>query len=106
MLPTSSPAHSVGHASSTNTQILHSHDMSRCCSHCGFTHSDNCEDESFKRLKCEYENNVDDATKNIGLWYLRCDQTGGDRGAPLGVRLNNRTLNLNGSYSPAQMRLK
>ncbi|MFW5950447.1 MAG: RNA-guided endonuclease TnpB family protein, partial [archaeon] len=28
-------------------------------------------------------------------------QTGGDGGAPLGVRLNSGTLNVNGGYSPA-----
>jgi len=40
--------------------------------------------------------------KNIGLRYLRRNQTGDGGGAPLGVRLNNGMLNENGEYeSPA-----
>jgi putative transposase len=75
---------------------------SRRCSECGFTHPDNREDEDFECLKCGYENHADyNAAKNIGLRYLRRNQTGGDGGAPLGVRLNSGTLNVNGGYSPA-----
>ena len=75
---------------------------SRRCSHCGFTHPDNRENESFNCQKCGYENHADyNAAKNIGLRYLRRNQTGGDEGAPLGVRLNSGTLNVNGGYSPA-----
>jgi len=75
---------------------------SRRCSTCGFTHPDNREEEAFECLKCGYENHADyNAAKNIGLRYLRRNQTGGDGGAPLGVRLNSGTLNVNGSYSPA-----
>ncbi|WP_433630273.1 RNA-guided endonuclease InsQ/TnpB family protein [Halomicrococcus sp. NG-SE-24] len=75
---------------------------SRRCSHCGFTHPDNREDEEFECQKCGYENHADyNAAKNIGLRYLRRNQTGGDGGAPLGVRLNSGTLNVNGGYSPA-----
>ncbi|SDJ77712.1 transposase, IS605 OrfB family, central region [Halovenus aranensis] len=76
---------------------------SRRCSHCGFTHPDNRESESFACLKCGYLNHADyDAAKNIGLRYLRRNQTGDDGGAPLGVRLNSGTLNVNGEYeSPA-----
>jgi len=76
---------------------------SRRCSHCGFTHSDNRDGEAFECLKCGYENHADyNAAKNIGLRYLRRNQTGGDGGAPLGVRLNSGTLNVNGGYSPAE----
>ena len=75
---------------------------SRRCSHCGFTHPDNRDGEEFECLKCGYENHADyNAAKNIGLRYLRRNQTGGDGGAPLGVRLNSGTLNVNGGYSPA-----
>jgi putative transposase len=78
---------------------------SRRCSHCGFTHPDNRDDEDFECLKCGYENHADyNAAKNIGLRYLRRNQTGGDGGAPLGVRLNSGTLNVNGGYSPAENR--
>ena len=95
-----------------------SENTSRRCSHCGFTHPDNREDEGFECLKCGYENHADynavvrlrltgskreafATAKNIGLRYLRRNQTGGDGGAPLGVRLNSGTLNANGVYSPA-----
>jgi len=75
---------------------------SRRCSTCGFTHPNNREDESFECLKCGYENHADyNASKNIGLRYLRRNQTGGDEGAPLGVRLNSGMMNVNGGYSPA-----
>jgi putative transposase len=75
---------------------------SRRCSKCGFTHPDNRDGEGFECLKCGYENHADyNAAKNIGLRYLRRNQTGGDEGAPLGVRLNSGTLNVNGGYSLA-----
>ena len=76
---------------------------SRRCSHCGFTHPDNRDSESFKCQKCGYENHADyNAAKNIGLRYLRRNQTGDGGGAPVGVRLNRGTLNANGKYeSPA-----
>jgi IS605 OrfB family transposase len=78
---------------------------SRRCSTCGFTHPDNRGSESFTCQKCGYENHADyNAAKNIGLRYLRRNQTGGDEGAPLGVRLNSGTLNVNGEYeSPADV---
>jgi len=78
---------------------------SRRCSTCGFTHPDNRESKSFACRKCGYENHADyNAAKNIGLRYLRRNQTGGDEGAPLGVRLNSGTLNVNGEYeSPADV---
>ena len=74
---------------------------SRRCSHCGFTHPDNRDGEAFECLKCGYENHADyNAAKNIGLRYLRRNQTGDDGGAPLGVRLNSGMLNVNGAYEP------
>ncbi|QSW99586.1 transposase [Haloterrigena alkaliphila] len=75
---------------------------SRRCSHCGFTHPDNRDSEDFECRKCGYVNHADyNAAKNIGLRYLRRNQTGGDGGALLGVRLNSGTVNVNGGYSPA-----
>jgi IS605 OrfB family transposase len=74
---------------------------SRRCSTCGFTHPDNREGEAFDCQKCGYENHADyNAAKNIGLRYLRRNQTGGDEGAPLSVRLNSGMLNANGEYEP------
>jgi IS605 OrfB family transposase len=74
---------------------------SRRCSECGFTHPDNRESDSFDCLKCGYENHADyNAAKNIGLRYLRRNQTGSVGGAPVGVRLNSGTLNANGEYEP------
>ncbi len=74
---------------------------SRRCSHCGFTHPDNHESESFECQRCGYENHADyNAAKNIGLQYLRRNQTGGDGGVPLGVRLHSGMVNVNGGYSP------
>jgi len=77
---------------------------SRRCSHCGFMHPDNRESESFACQKCGCENHADyNAAKNIGLRYLRRNQTGGGEGAPLSVRLNSGMLNVNGEYdSPAE----
>ena len=76
---------------------------SRRCSECGFTHPDNREGEDFACLKCEYENHADyNAAKNVGLRYLRRNQTGAGGGAPVGVRLNSGMVNTNGAYdSPA-----
>ena len=72
---------------------------SRRCSHCGFTHPDNRNGEEFECLKCSYQNHADyNAAKNIGLRYLRRNQTGSGGGAPVGVRLNSGTLNANGEY--------
>jgi IS605 OrfB family transposase len=74
---------------------------SRRCSHCGFTHPDNRDSEGFECLKCGYQNHADyNAAKNIGLRYLRRNQTGDGGGAPVGVRLNSGTLNANGAYEP------
>jgi IS605 OrfB family transposase len=74
---------------------------SRRCSTCGFTHPGNREGKSFACQKCGYENHADyNAAKNIGLRYLRRNQTGDDGGAPVGVALNSGTLNANGAYEP------
>ena len=74
---------------------------SRWCSTCGFTHPDNRKSEDFKCLKCGYENHADyNAAKDIGLRYLRRNQTGDGGGAPVGVCLNRGTLNVNGAYEP------
>jgi putative transposase len=74
---------------------------SRRCSHCGFTHPDNRGSESFECQECGYENHADyNAAKNIGLRYLRRNQTGDGGGAPVGVRLNSGILNANGEYDP------
>ena len=74
---------------------------SRRCSTCGFTHHGNRDREAFECLKCGYENHADyNAAKNIGLRYLRCNQTGDGGGAPVGVRLNRGTLNANREFEP------
>jgi IS605 OrfB family transposase len=74
---------------------------SRRCSHCGFTHPDNRDGESFECLQCGYQNHADyNAAKNIGLRYLRRNQTGDGGGAPLGVRLNSGMVKVNGAYEP------
>jgi putative transposase len=70
---------------------------SQRCSTCGFTHEDNrSSQESFYCQDCGYENHADyNAAKNIGLKLLRT-QTGGEGGAPVGVRLNSGMLTTNG----------
>ena len=74
---------------------------SRRYSTCGFTHPDNRESESFKCLKCGYENHADyNAVKNIGLRYLRRNQAGDGGGASVGIALNSGTLTANGEYEP------
>ena len=74
---------------------------SKRCSTCGFTHSKNRHKESFECQQCGYENHADyNASKNIGLQYLRCRQNAGDGGAPVDVRLNRGTLNVSGEYVP------
>jgi IS605 OrfB family transposase len=84
---------SVEHVDPENT--------SRRCSTCGFTHLDNRDSESFECLKCGYENHADyNTAKNIGLRYLRRNQTGSGGGAPVGVRLNSGMLNANGEFVP------
>jgi hypothetical protein len=75
----------------------------RRCSHCGFTHPDSRSGEAFECQKCSHETHADsNASKNIGLRYLRRNQPGGDEGAPLCVRSNSETLNVDGGYSPAE----
>lgn len=74
---------------------------SKRCSTCGFTHRDNRSGEAFCCLKCGYENHADyNASKNIGLQYLRRRQKANDGGAPVDVRLNRGTLNVSGEYVP------
>ena len=70
---------------------------SRRCSSCGFTHEDNrSSQDTFECLKCGYANHADyNAAKNIGYRLLR-NQTGGEGGAPVGVRLNTGMLNASG----------
>jgi IS605 OrfB family transposase len=75
---------------------------SKRCSTCGFTHDDNRDGESFECQQCGYENHADyNASKNIGLQYLRRRQNAGDGGAPVDVRLNRGTLNVSGEYVPS-----
>ena len=82
-----------------DVEVVDPENTSRRCSHCGFTHPDNRDSEAFVCLKCGYENHADyNAAKNIGLRYLRRNQTGDGGGAPVGVRLNRGTLNANGEY--------
>ncbi len=69
------------------------------CLYRGFAHPDNREGEDFACLKYGYGNHADyNAAKNTGLRYLRRTQTGSSGGAPVGVHLNNGTLNANGAY--------
>ena len=76
---------------------------SQRCSKCGTTLRENRKtQERFCCQKCGYEVNADyNAAKNIGLKYLRSTQTSSGGGAPVNVRLNRGTLNVNGEYEPA-----
>ncbi|AXG06395.1 transposase [Haloplanus rubicundus] len=79
---------------------------SQRCSKCGFTHENNrpASDRQavFECLKCGYSPHADyNAAKNIGLKYLRSAQKSSGGGAPVNVRLNRGTLNVNGNYRPA-----
>jgi transposase, IS605 OrfB family, central region len=66
-----------------NVQQVDPENTSRRCSTCGFTHPDNRESESFACQKCGYENHADyNAAKNIGLRFLRRNQTGGTKAHP------------------------
>ncbi|WP_050033367.1 RNA-guided endonuclease InsQ/TnpB family protein [Halorubrum halophilum] len=89
------------------TQINPAYTSQRC-SKCGFTHEDNRPTQNgqdvFGCLKCGYDVHADyNAAKNIGLKYLRDQQKSGRGGAPVGVRLNSGTLNVNGEYSPTAL---
>ncbi|MDL0121757.1 RNA-guided endonuclease InsQ/TnpB family protein [Halobacterium salinarum] len=70
---------------------------SRRCSSCGFTDEANRpSQDTFRCQSCGYENHADyNAAKNVGYRLLRT-QTGGEGGAPVGVRLNSGMLNANG----------
>ena len=76
---------------------------SQRCSKCGTTLRENRETQArFCCQKCGYEVNADyNAAKNIGLKHLRSAQTSSGGGAPVNVRLNRGTLNVNGDYEPA-----
>ena len=79
---------------------------SQRCSKCGFTHEDNRPtsdgQDVFECLKCGYSPHADyNAAKNIGLKYLRSAQKSSGGGAPVNVRLNRGTLNVNGDYEPS-----
>ncbi|TKX65664.1 MULTISPECIES: RNA-guided endonuclease TnpB family protein [Halorubrum] len=76
---------------------------SQRCSKCGTTLRENRQaQERFCCQKCGYEVNADyNAAKNIGVKYLRSTQTSSGGGAPVNVRLNRGTLNVNGDYEPA-----
>ena len=76
---------------------------SQRCSKCGTTLRENRQtQERFCCQKCGYEVNADyNAAKNIGLKHLRSAQKSSDGGAPVNVRLNRGTLNVNGKYEPA-----
>jgi transposase len=68
---------------------------------CGFTHDDNRLGEAFACQQCGYENHADyNASKNIGLQYLRRSQNAGDGGAPVDVRVDRGTPNVSGEYVP------
>ena len=72
---------------------------SKRCSTCGFTHDDNRDGDEFECLDCGYQNHADyNASKNIGLQYLRRRQNADAGGAPVDVRLNRGTLNVSGEY--------
>ena len=72
---------------------------SKRCSTCGFTRDDNRCGEEFERQDCGYQNHADyNASKNIGLQYLRRRQNADAGGAPVDVRLNRGTLNVSGEY--------
>ncbi|MUV59441.1 transposase [Halobacterium sp. CBA1126] len=73
---------------------------SKRCSTCGFTHDNNRDGEDFQCQNCGYQNHADyNASKNIGLQYLRRRQNADDGGAPVDVRLNRGTLNVSGEYN-------
>ncbi|WP_423998293.1 RNA-guided endonuclease InsQ/TnpB family protein [Halorubrum trapanicum] len=79
---------------------------SQRCSKCGFTHENNRStsdgQDVFECLKCGYSPHADyNAAKNIGLKYLRSAQKSSGGGAPVNVRLNRGTLNVNGDYEPS-----
>jgi putative transposase len=86
-----------GEAEGLTVEQVNPQYTSQRCSTCGFTHEANrCSQESFCCQDCGYENHADyNAAKNIGLKLLR-NQTGGEGGAPVGVRLNSGMVNTNG----------
>ena len=83
-------------------QVSPAYTSQRCCK-CGTTLQENRRTQDrFCCQKCGYEVNADyNAAKNIGLKYLRSAQKSSSGGAPVNVRLNRGTLNVNGNYEPA-----
>lgn len=82
-----------------DVEMVEPENTSKRCSTYGFTHPDNRDGEDFACQKCGYETHADyNVAKNIGLRYLRRNQTGSDGGAPVGVRLNSGMLNESGEY--------
>ena len=80
---------------------------SQRCSHCGFTHEDNREDEQFACQDCEYEANADyNAAKNIAnryCGYIHRGQKSRGGWATSQLALKSGTLNVNGDYTPAEL---
>jgi transposase len=66
---------------------------SRRCPHCGFTHPDNRDGEPFACLKYGYENHADhSAAKNVGVRYLRRNQSGDGGGESAGALESGLTV--------------
>jgi IS605 OrfB family transposase len=86
-----------GKARGLTVQQVNPKYTSQRCSTCGFTNEANrSSQDSFCCQDCGYENHADyNAAKNIGLKLLR-NQTGGEGGAPVGVRLNSGMVTTNG----------
>jgi len=83
-------------ARSISVEQINPQYTSQRCSECGFTHEENRHCEAFACHSCGYENHADyNAAKNIGLKLLR-NQTGGEGGVPVGVRLNSGMSTTNG----------
>ncbi|UOY10141.1 hypothetical protein MU439_00430 [Methanonatronarchaeum sp. AMET6-2] len=66
------------------------------------SYRDSAETHDFEFVKYGDENHADyNVGENIGLRYLRQNQTGSGGGAPVGMRLNSGMLNTNRGISPA-----
>jgi hypothetical protein len=65
----------------------------------GFAHDDNRHGEDFECQDCGYQNHAKyNASKNLGVQSLRCQQNADDGGAPVDVRLNRGTLNVSEEF--------
>jgi len=84
------------------TQVDPAHTSQRC-SKCGTTLAENRQSQRrFCCQKCGYEVNADyNAAKSIGFRLLRAGQKSPHGGATRHLALKSGTLNVNGSYSPA-----